>query len=214
MEKTGQKHTKPILIGITGNIGAGKSTIIKFLKNKDSAIIDLDKLGHQILKKEKIKKDVVKLFGKYVLTKNQLDRKKIGRIVFYNNDLLERYNKLIHPFLVKALQKEIKKLQKKKKYKYIIIDAALIYEMHIDKLVDKIILVRTNKYISFFRLLRKKNISFRTFNHIYNSQLSPKLKKEKADYIIKNNLPLKFSSKLLKKKLEKILKNIENVKSN
>jgi len=195
MGKTGQKHTK--IIGITGNIGAGKSTITALLSSiPDSIIINLDKIGHSVLKKETIKKKIVSLFGKYVITNNRLDREKIRKIVFYNSDILKKYNNIVHP----ELKKELKKIlsQKKNSYSFIFVEAALLFEMKLETLMNKIILVRCNKLLSYYRL--KKKMTFKEFNNIFNSQLPVKLKAKQSDLIINNTFPIRFTKdKILRK---------------
>jgi len=192
------------IIGITGNYGAGKSTIASLFQKFNCYIIDLDKLGHEILETNQFKKKMVQVFGKYVLEHDKISREKLRKIVFYNPEYLMKLNRIIHPELISRLKKEIKKYQKSH-YKALIVDAALIFELKIQEMMDIIITVCTNQFISYLRLLRKRKISFCDFKNIFNSQMSLKMKMQNSDYIIYNNLPVKLNYKRIIKIIEKVL---------
>lgn len=196
------------VIGITGSIGAGKSEISRIFKQHNCFIIDLDKLGHDILEKPEFKKQIVQQFGKYILDKNKISRKKLRKIVFFNSNYLLKLNKIVHPELKNRLKQEINK-NKKKKIKAIVVDAALLFEMKIEKLMDIIITVSALKMISYLRLLKNQRLSYSEFDNIYQAQLPLHIKKKKSDYIIHNNL----SMKCMRKKAEKLIKKIlwENI---
>ena len=117
-----------MIYGITGIFGSGKSTVALLLSKKGYKHINLDKLGHTILNKQKSK--VVKEFGKEILTKNKIDRRKLKDIVFCNPKKLKRLNKIIHPEIIKETKNIIKKSNKK-----IVIDGALLIEAKALKLV-------------------------------------------------------------------------------
>ncbi len=193
------------VIGITGNIGSGKSTIANLLNSTRIKIIDLDKLGHKLLEDKKYIDKMVDIFGKIVLKGDgKLDRKKIGKIVFSHPEMLNKLNNAIHPELKKRLIESIEEY-KKKNYDAIIVDAALIFEMGLSDIFDIIILVIANRYISYLRVHKQRNISLRDFLNIYNNQMKIKEKRKFADLVIYNNLPLSFTGKRITKKLEFIL---------
>ncbi len=128
------------IIGITGNYGCGKSALSTIFKMAGCKIINLDHIGHQILEKRKFRKELVRQFGKYILDNDHISRSKLRKIVFYNPEYLIKLNKIIHPGLKLKLKNEINKY-KKKNYKAIVVDAALIFEIKIESLMDKIIIV-------------------------------------------------------------------------
>ncbi len=192
------------VIGITGSIGAGKSEISRIFKQHNCFIIDLDKLGHDILEKPEFKKQIVQQFGKYILDNNKISRKKLRKIVFFNTNYLLKLNKIVHPELKNKLKQEINK-NKKKKVKAIVVDAALLFDMKIEKLMDIIITVSALKMISYLRLLKKHRLSYSEFDNIYQAQLPLHIKKKKSDYVIYNNLSLKNMRKRTEKLINKIL---------
>lgn len=193
------------VIGITGNIGSGKTRIAHLFYKNGCAVIELDKLGHHLLEQQPYKKKILQTFGKYVFDdNNNIRRSKLRKIVFSNPDLLEKLNMMIHPALIKELIRQLDLLKKKKNVKAIVVDAALLFEMKIEKLFDFIITVYTNKLLSYWRLWKRRKINFFEFLNIYSSQNDPKDKRQRSDMVIYNHLGWKFN----RRKLEKIVKSI------
>ena len=89
------------VIGLTGGIGSGKSTVSRFLGELGAVIIDVDKVWHEALKPDtEIWRKVVAAFGTEILTPNsEIDRKKLGKIVFANPEALARLNNIMHPWM-------------------------------------------------------------------------------------------------------------------
>ncbi len=98
-----------MLIGLTGNIAVGKSTVAEFLKQKGATIINADKLGHQVLRQPEIKKELVLIFGKDILSNNEIAREKLAKLVFSDKKKLMMLNKIVHPQLLKLIDSEIEK---------------------------------------------------------------------------------------------------------
>jgi len=195
-----------LLIGITGGICSGKTTVVNSFKNISTVIINADQIVHQILKEKSIQKSIVNLLGSTILTHKKLDRRKIGAIVFSNSETLTSYNKLFHPYLLKELKSMIKKLKKDKSTRYIILDAALIIEWKLQELFDIVIIVdsfithRLKRIKKLFGLSKKEAL-----NRI-NSQIPIHKKRMYADYIINNNGSLADLQKKSKKLFQEIQK--------
>jgi dephospho-CoA kinase len=181
-----------MIIGITGNFGSGKTTVANMLKKLGYSVIDADKIGHDILKKE-VKKQVLKVFGKDILKKNQIDRKKLGKIVFNDKSKLKKLNKITHPIIIKKINKKIKSIKNKK----IAIDAAVLIEAKWYKICDKVIVVKISREN---QLKRAKNKEYA--KAIIKSQLPQNKKLKYADFVIDNN-KLKLS---VKKQVSKTFK--------
>jgi len=197
-----------LIVGLTGGIVGGKSTVASMFKDLGVKIVDADKLGHSvILPHRPAWKKIIRLFGKDFLRKDlTIDREKLGKIVFANQTLLKKLNEITHPEIIKLIKKEIN-LAKNKTYsqeKVLIIDAALIYEAKIDRLMDKIIVVYIDEDEQVKRLIRRNNLSKEEALHRIKSQMSTKEKVKMADYIIDNSSSLDKT----KKQVEKIWKNL------
>jgi len=197
-----------LIIGLTGGIVSGKSTVALMFKDLGAKIVDADKLGHSvILPHEPAWEKIVKIFGKDVLQNDlTIDREKLGKIVFANQSLLKKLNDITHPEITKIIKKEIDSLKNKtyKQKKILIIDAALIYEAKIDRLMDKIIVVYIDEDEQIKRLIKRNNLSKDEALQRIKSQMPMKEKVKMADYVIDNSNSLDKT----KKQVEKIWKNL------
>ena len=197
-----------LIVGLTGGIVGGKSTVASMFKDLGVKIVDADKLGHSvILPYRPAWKKIIRLFGKDFLRKDlTIDREKLGKIVFTNQTLLKKLNEITHPEIIKLIKKEISFVKNKNhsQEKILIIDAALIYEAKIDRLMDKIIVVYIDEDEQVKRLIRRNNLSKEEALHRIKSQMSTKEKVKMADYIIDNSSSLDKT----KKQVEKIWKNL------
>ena len=100
-----------MIIGITGSIGSGKTTIAKLFGKHHYIRIDADELGHQIIKNPVIHKKIIKAFGDGVLDENwNIDRKRLGNIVFSDDKNLKNLNSIMHPVIIKNIKNEISKI--------------------------------------------------------------------------------------------------------
>jgi dephospho-CoA kinase len=180
-----------LIIGLTGGIVSGKSTVARMFKDLGAKIVDADKLGHKvILPQETAWKRIIEIFGKDILQKDQtINREKLGKIVFANQNLLKKLNKITHPEIIKLIKKEISlaKNDSKEEKKILIIDAALIYETKIDRLMDKIIVVYLDEEEQLKRLIKRNNLSEKEALQKIKSQIPLKEKIEIADYVIDNS---------------------------
>ena len=175
-----------VVIGLTGGIGVGKDEAAKVFKRLDATIIDADKTGHYLLEKDrKLCARLIEIFGNEIVSRNKIDRKKLGAIVFGNKKKLGLLNEAIHPLMKKEFRKEIAKYKKQGK-KVIVLNAAVLFEAGWDKIVDKVILVIASKALRIKRL-GKRGIGRQKALAMISSQLNDAVKKKKSDFIISNN---------------------------
>ena len=197
-----------LVVGLTGGIVSGKSTVALMFKDLGAKIVDADKLGHSVILPHKPAwEKIVKIFGKDILQNDlTIDREKLGKIVFANQSLLKKLNDITHPEITKIIKKEIDSLKNKtyKQKKILIIDAALIYEAKIDRLMDKIIVVYIDEDEQIKRLIKRNNLSKDEALQRIKSQMPMKEKVKMADYVIDNSNSLDKT----KKQVEKIWKNL------
>jgi dephospho-CoA kinase len=203
-----------LIIGLTGGIVSGKSTVARMFKDLGAKIVDADKLGHKvILPQGAAWKRIIKIFGKDILQKDQtINREKLGKIVFANQNLLKKLNKITHPEIIKLIKKEISlaKDNSKKEKKTLIIDAALIYETKIDRLMDKIIVVYLDEEEQLKRLIKRNNLSKKEALQKIKSQIPLKEKIEIADYVIDNSNSLDKTREQVKKIWENFISRKES----
>jgi dephospho-CoA kinase len=195
-----------IVIGITGSFGGGKSTVAKILASYGVKIIDSDKIVHRILKSNsKICKKIIKVFGDKILNTNftKIDRAKLGKIVFQNRIALRKLCKIIHPEVVKKIEKQLARI---KKESIVAIEAPLLIEAGLLDLVDSLIVVKTNRRNQIQRIKNKMKLSSTDIIKRIKAQLPIKEKIKFADYVIDNNKDISYTKRQVKEIYSRLLK--------
>ena len=134
------------VIGLTGGIGSGKSTVSRYLAELGAIIIDADKLGHEAYQPNaETWRELVKTFGNEILAQdNTIDRKKLGTIVFNNPEKLKRLNTIVHPRMFEMAKKRIDDCRRKGT-RVVILDAPILFETNWTPLVDEVWVVVSNE---------------------------------------------------------------------
>ena len=185
-ENLGMKQNK-MIIGITGSIGTGKSTVSNYLISKGYSVVDADKISKGAYNiGSNGYKAILEVFGVEILNSNgEVDRKKIKKIVFDNSNMLQRLNMAIHPIIINEIEKEIEILLESQNV--VFLDAPLLIENELHKKVDKIIVVVCDKNEQINRIIKRDKITADMAISIINSQMSIDEKLKFADYIVYNN---------------------------
>ena len=185
-ENLGMKQNK-MIIGITGSIGTGKSTVSNYLISKGYSVVDADKISKGAYNiGSNGYKAILEVFGEEILNSNgEVDRKKIKKIVFDNSNMLQRLNMAIHPIIINEIEKEIEILLESQSV--VFLDAPLLIETELHKKVDKIIVVVCDKNEQINRIIKRDKITADMAISIINSQMSIDEKLKFADYIVYNN---------------------------
>lgn len=174
-----------MIIGITGSIACGKSTVSNYLKSKGYIVIDADRIGHEALDDGYVKEKLILAFGNEILEDNKINRQKLGELVFGNSSNLNVLNSIIHPEIRKKI---LEKIDKNNDKELIFIDVALLFEAKFDDLVDKIIVVYVDENTQLTRLMKRNSISEKEALSRIVSQMSPIEKAKLGDYTVNNNL--------------------------
>ena len=175
-----------MIIGLTGKIGSGKSTVAMILKSFGAIIIDADKIGHHVVEYSKeLQKRLQKEFGKDIISKTgKVNRKNIAQRAFQNETSKKKLNSLVHPYLLQELRKQINKYNKKDNV--IVIDAALLLDWNYDKKVDFVLVIHTSIEKRIGRL-EERGISRSDAIARNKAQLPYREYQRRADRIILNN---------------------------
>lgn len=195
-----------MVIGITGGIASGKSTISSILKELGAFIIDVDIIARGVVQKdEKAYNEIVQYFGcDILLPSGEINRKKLGNIVFSNPDELKVLNSITHPEIINRVAKKVEEL-KTNEVKVIVIDAAILIEMGLSTYCDSIWLVYVDKEIQLNRLMERDRFVYLDALNRIKSQYSNENKAQFADVIINNNKPLEEVKREVKKLWNKII---------
>lgn len=174
-----------MIVGITGNSGAGKSEISKMLAKRINAkIIDADNIVKALSEPgEKYYKKIVELFGKEILQEEKLNKKRIAEIIYNDKIKREKLNNLTYKYVVEEIKREVKNI----KTKNVIIDAPLLFESGLNKIckITIAVLASTEKKVE--RICNRDKISQETAIARLNIQETDNFYRKKADYIIVNN---------------------------
>ena len=171
------------VIGIYGLICSGKSSFSKLLAKELNALyIDADIIGHEALNDKDKKEELIKEFSSDILDDNgNIDRKKLGKIVFGNSKKLRKLESINYPYIEEKVSKLINSTDKD-----VVIEAALIMRSEIYKMCNSLIYVNSKTADIINRMKKKRNISEKEARKILKMQIDVKNKKSNADIIINN----------------------------
>ncbi len=177
------------VIGITGGIGAGKSTVLRILQeNWNAYVIEADKVGHRVMEPGGSCYDqVVSLFGDGVVKDDKtIDRKKVSDIVFAAPDKLQALNAVIHPAVKSEIRKKISE-ERMVGRNLFIVEAALLLEDHYEEICDEVWAVLTDREIRIQRLMRDRGYTLEKCESIIANQKDDAFYHDKADFVLYNN---------------------------
>jgi len=175
------------IIGLTGGIASGKSTVSNIALNRGIPVIDADKIAREIVQKGKPAfGEIVEFFGPQIIDDDgNLDRKALGDIVFTDKLKLRKLNDITHPKIIGEIKIRLESLKNKKEV-LAIIDAALLIEMNMRELVDVIWLVVASEPLQIQRLMQRDGLIEEEALERIKSQMSTDEKAQYADAIINN----------------------------
>lgn len=194
-----------MIIGITGQTGAGKSLVASIFEKHEFKLIDADVIARLVVSKgSTCLKELENEFGSKILNSDKtLNRTALAKIAFENKENLKKLNDITHPYIINKI-KSLLDLYNKNNIKDIIIDAPLLFESKLDKLCSKTIVAKANKRVRLQRIIKRDNISLSLAELRINIQNNDDYYINKADYIIDTDCSLEE----LKTKVEILIKEI------
>ncbi|HOS69911.1 MAG TPA: dephospho-CoA kinase [Bacillota bacterium] len=180
-----------MVIGLTGGIASGKSTVSAKLKELGAAVIDADLLARDVVRKGEIAYNrIVQCFGADILLPSgDINRKKLGNIVFSDKEKLALLNNITHPEIIKRMKERIQEL-KAEGARVIVVDAAILIEMGLHKYVDSVWVVTVDRETQIKRLIERDKFEYREAENRINSQFTNEVRKKYADVVIDNSKPI------------------------
>ena len=184
-----------ILVGLTGGIGSGKSTVINYFKELGITCYQADDEAKKLMNSDKsLIKKIKNSFGDSIYINSKLDRKKLSAIVFRDKQKLELLNSIVHPIVNRHFENYCKGL----KDIYIIKEVAIIFETGTQNKFDKIILVRAPKEDRIKRIINRDKCNRQDAINRINNQIADDDKIDQCDFIIDNINLEEISNKVLK----------------
>jgi dephospho-CoA kinase len=178
----------PLVIGLTGGIASGKSTVSAMLMEKGIAVIDADLEARLAVEKgEEAYSQIISRFGTEILQQNgEIDRAKLGSIIFHDEDERMALNAIVHPAVRKRmLEKKEQAIQKGEQL--VVLDIPLLFESRLEHMADKTLLVYTDAETQLKRLMDRNSLSEEEARARINSQMPLQEKVVLADAVINNN---------------------------
>ena len=189
-------------IGLTGGIGAGKSTVSQIFNCLGIPVYNSDLKSKKILlSNQLITKKIISILGKSILTSNKIDFKKMSKVIFANKIKLQAINKILHH----EVKKDYENWIKKQKGLYIIKESAIIFESKIESNFDKIIFVKSSQKTRINRIIKRDNKNKKEIQNIIKNQMKSKEIYRRSHFTIINE-----HSNLLIPQVIKIHKKIIN----
>ena len=184
-----------ILVGLTGGIGSGKSTVINYFKELGITCYQADDEAKELMNSDKgLIKKIKNSFGDSIYINSKLDRKKLSTIVFTDKQKLELLNSIVHPYVNRHFENYCKGLEDI----YIIKEVAIIFEIGTQNKFDKIILVRAPKEDRVKRIINRDKCNRQDAINRINNQIADDDKIDQCDFIIDNINLEEISNKVLK----------------
>lgn len=171
------------VVGLTGGIGSGKTTVAKVFKELGVAVYIADIEAKTLMNRSKvIKRKLIALFGENAYLNNTLNRPFIADKIFNNKSLLDKMNAIVHP----KVGQHFNRWLKKQSGSYVLKESAILFESGGDAYCDYTILVTAPEDIRIQRIIKRDNTSKEKVKAIIDNQLSDTVKRDKVDFIIEN----------------------------
>ena len=199
-----------MIVGLTGGIGTGKSTVSRKLRERGYPVIDLDVISREVIEYPEVIDELVRNFGNEILEnqnnisgKKSISRNKLRQTVFKEEKKVSVLNSIMHPPIVEEMRRQIEKLRKS--YKTVFVEVQLLFEAKLEKEFDIIVLVYADKKTQLERVLKRDGRSEGEVQQIINAQMDMTEKRRLSNYIIENN----GDSEMLDLEIEKFIKKLK-----
>jgi dephospho-CoA kinase len=187
-----QKKDNSLILGVTGGIATGKTTVVRMMEELGAPVVDFDLLAREVVEPGKPAwKDIVAYFGERILQKDgSLDREKLSTIVFQDAEKRKKLESFTHPRIYEASVKRVKKIVEKDPDAVVQLDIPLLIEQNLQYMVDKILVVYIPRDKQVERLVERDGITREAAADRLRAQLPIDEKLSKADFVIYNDQSL------------------------
>jgi len=177
-----------VIVGLTGGIGSGKSTVAGMFEDEGAHVIDFDHLARLVVEPDKAAwRDIIDYFGPEIMSSDRtLNRSALAEIVFSDNKSRKALEGFTHPRIFEERDALIKAIKRKDPFSIVIIDFPLLFELDLNKRFDKVILVYVPRAVQLGRLIKRDGIVKKGVEKRLDAQLPIEEKRSLSDYIIDN----------------------------
>lgn len=196
-----------MIVGLTGGIASGKSTVSRFFKELGIEVLDADELVKEVSQKKDTIDRIAEVFGKDILDKEgNLIREKLREKAFEDKKLLKKLNEIIHPQVIEIF---VEKKRETSEESIVIFDIPLLYEAEMENLCDKIIVVYVERELQIKRVIERDKNTRGLAEKIIDNQMALEEKAKRADIVINNNNTLED----LKNQVDVVYCNLQKIKN-
>ena len=199
-----------MIIGLSGGIGTGKSTVSRKLRERGYPVIDLDVISREVIEYPEVIDELVRNFGIEILEsqnnisgKKSISRNKLRQTVFKEEKKVSVLNSIMHPPIIEEMRRQVENL--KKNYKTVFVEVQLLFEAKLEKEFDLTVLVYADKKTQLERVLKRDGRKEEEVQQIINAQMDMTEKRRLSNYIIENN----GDSEMLDLEIEKFIKKLK-----
>ncbi len=177
-----------ITVGITGQIGCGKSVVAGEFARLGAIVLSGDKIGREVIESNpQLLKALVAKFGLQILSKTgRLDRSRLGAMAFASDSSTQSLNKIVHPWLLRRMRAEIARVRRSQKSKILVVDAALIYNWRLEQELDYVVVVEST-YRNQSARLKKRGLTETEIRNRSRRQIPKYIQRRDADFVLLNN---------------------------
>ena len=193
-----------MVIGLTGGIATGKTTVSNYLKELGYPVIDADVVARQVVEPgTKGLRMITDTFGEKVLTSDgQLDRQQLAQLVFTSSEQLQQLNRILQPII----RERIQELISTSKDSVVVIDVPLLYEQHYEELCDVVMVVSVQPQQQLERLMNRNHLTMDEAKNRVASQMPLSSKERLADVVIDNNGSVEETRQQVKRWLNQVVR--------
>ncbi len=180
-----------LLVGVTGGIGSGKSSVCNLFKELGRTVISADAIARDLTEGDtELRGQLRQAFGDGIFSETgKLNRKELALLAFANPSSLIRLNTIVHPRVFREIALHLQQLPESRRHPFVLIEAALIFESGMNKQIDRVLLVSADESKRVERVMRRDNATEEAVTARMKFQLKDDQKAEMADFVIMNNGP-------------------------
>ncbi|OKP75774.1 dephospho-CoA kinase [Paenibacillus sp. P3E] len=178
-----------MIMGLTGGIASGKSTVSAIFVDKGARLVDADVIAREVMLPESpVLAAAVQEFGEEILQPDgTLNRARLGEIVFHDPDARQKLNELTHPAIRREIKNRMYALEQEVPQQLVIVDIPLLYESRLDNLFQEIIVVYVPRELQLDRLMERNTLTMEQAEGRLSAQMDIEQKRSKATYVIDNS---------------------------
>ena len=196
-----------MILGVTGNIASGKSSVAKEFKKRGAVIVDADQLARDVVRRgSNTLNSLVATFGDAILQSDgSLDRERLGGLVFADAEARTKLNAIVHPAIASLAVERLEELQSKNGIPLIVYEAPLLFEAKAENRVDKVLVVQIDEQEQLKRLMKRDGLPLTEAKKRMDAQMSQDEKLRRADFIIDNSGAFEKTQEQVERLWEKLV---------